>query len=127
MKQKRTEGIVMTDRELIMNTVLNYVEGWYEADAKRMDQALHPKLSKRHITLEGDVWEAPKDWMIDATGKGNGKIDNPSIGRKQITILDMTKTMASVKLVSEVFDDYLHLAKVGDTWVIINALWDYRQ
>ena len=117
----------MTDRELIMNTVLNYVEGWYEADAKRMDQALHPKLSKRHITLEGDVWEAPKDWMIDATGKGNGKIDNPSIGRKQITILDMTKTMASVKLVSEVFDDYLHLAKVGDTWVIINALWDYRQ
>lgn len=116
----------MSDQELIMSTVLNYVEGWYEADAKRMDKALHPNLSKRRITPEGEAWDVSKDWMIDATGKGNGRIDNPSTGRKEITILDMTKTMASVKLVSEVFDDYLHLAKVQDSWVIINALWDYR-
>jgi len=116
----------MNDQELIMSTVLNYVEGWYEADAKRMDKALHPNLSKRRITPEGEAWDVTKDWMIDATGKGNGHIDNPSTGRKDITILDMTKTMASVKLVSEAFDDFLHLAKVQDSWVIINALWDYR-
>lgn len=116
----------MTDRESIEKTVLNYVEGWYEADAARMNQATHANLAKRHITPEGEVWEASKDWMVDATGKGNGRIDNPLIGKKDITILDMTNSMASVKLVSEVFDDYLHLAKVQDAWLIINALWDYR-
>ncbi len=116
----------MTDQELIRNTVLHYVEGWYEADAKRMDKALHPNLSKRRITPEGEAWDVSKDWMLEATGKGNGHIDDPSAGKKEITILDMTQTMASVKLVSEAFDDYLHLAKVQGAWLIINALWDYR-
>lgn len=116
----------MNDRILIEQAVLDYVEGWYSADGQRMERATHNMLSKRHITLEGEVWESTKEWMVDATQKGNGRIENPDAGKKEITILDMTKSMASVKLVSEVFDDYLHLAKVQESWVIVNALWDYR-
>ncbi len=116
----------MTDRELIIKTVLNYVEGWYLADADRMAQALHPKLVKRRVTPEGEIWEVTRDWMVDATGKGQGKIDDPENGAKVITILDIAGTIASVKLVSEKFDDYLNLVKQGDTWLIIYALWDFR-
>jgi len=116
----------MNDQEAIVNAVLNYVEGWYSADSERMGQALHPKLAKRHVTGEGEVWDVSHDWMIEATGKGQGKIDNPKNGNKKISILDMTGAMASVKLISEEFDDYIHLAKVDNGWVIVNALWDYR-
>ena len=116
----------MGDRDLIIQTVLDYVEGWYGADIERMDRALYSTLSKRRITPEGEVWESTRDWMVDATKKGQGSIEHPEKGKKEIAILDMTQTMASVKLVSEMFDDYIHLAKVSGNWVIVNVLWDYH-
>ncbi len=116
----------MTDQELIIKAVLHYVEGWYTADADRMALALHPNLAKRRVTPEGETWDVTRDWMVEATKNGQGKIDDPEHGLKEITVLDISGAIASVKLVSENFDDYLHLAKQGDAWVIVNALWDYR-
>jgi len=117
----------MTDQELIITAVLHYVEGWYTADAERMAKVLHPKLAKRRVTPEGETWEVTRDWMVEATKNGQGKIDDPEHGLKDITVLDITGSIASVKLVSEKFDDYLHLAKHENAWVIVNALWDFRQ
>ena len=120
------KNFIMNEKDAIIKTILDYVEGWYCSDSDRMGKALHPKLSKRRVTGDGDVWDVTRDWMVDATGKGQGRIENPKDGLKTITILDMTDTIASAKLVSEEFDDYLHLAKEHGSWVIINALWDYR-
>jgi Putative lumazine-binding len=117
----------MTDQELIIAAVLNYVEGWYTADAERMTRALHPKIAKRRVTPEGETWDVTGDWMIEATKNGQGTIDDPERGRKDITVLDIAGSIASVKLVSEKFDDYLHLVKQENAWVIVNALWDFRQ
>ncbi len=117
----------MTDRDEIERAVLHYVEGWYASDAERMGMALHPSLAKRRVTPEGEVWDVTRDWMIEATGNGQGSIEDPESGAKDVRILDMTETMASVKVVSEQFDDYLHLAKSQGEWRIVNALWDYRQ
>ncbi len=117
----------MTDRDEIERAVLNYVEGWYASDAERMGKALHPSLAKRRVTPENDVWDVTRDWMIEATANGQGAIENPDDGMKTIRILDLTETMASVRLVSEEFDDFLHLAKSQGEWRIVNALWDYKQ
>src|SRR5215216_5923416 len=38
-----------TDREAIKQTALDYVEGWYEGNAERMERALHPDLAKRIV------------------------------------------------------------------------------
>jgi len=63
---------------------------------------------------------------LQATAAGRGRSENPSQGLKEVTILDQTETMATVKIVSEEFVDYLHLSKCGETWSIMNVLWDYR-
>lgn len=115
----------MENNDAMVQTVLDYVEGWYQGDAARMDRALHARLAKRRVTPEGEVWAVDKEWMLQATGDGRGRIENPEKGRKDITILDATETMACVKLVSENFVDYLHLAQNEGKWVIMNALWDY--
>lgn len=115
----------MEDQKAIVQTALNYVEGWYQGNAARMDQALHGRLAKRRITPTGEVWEVDKEWMVEATGNGRGSIDNPEQGRKDAIILDTTDTMACVKIVSEEFIDYVHLALDGGQWVIVNVLWDY--
>jgi hypothetical protein len=121
-----TDDSMAEGTESIIRTVLNYVEGWYEAKAGRMAEALHPKLAKRGISATGEIYDVDRDWMIEAAGKGQGRIDAPAAGKKEITILDRSPTIASVKLVSNQFNDYLHLAKIEGEWKIIHALWEYR-
>ena len=62
--------------------------------------------------------------MLTLTEQGKGKIKNPKEGRKEINILDITKNLASIKVISEEYIDYLHLIKLDGKWKIINALWD---
>lgn len=109
----------------IKKCVLDYVEGWYSSNDARMEKALSEKLVKRRYVSENETWEVNKEWMLNATKQGNGKIDFPDKGRKEITVFDCTSTMASVKVTSEKFYDYLHLCKVGSEWKIVNALWDF--
>ena len=117
----------MTDDQCIRNVALDYIEGWYTADGSRMDRALSPHLAKRRIVSQNEIWHVDKPWMVQATDDGKGRIEDPIKGKKEITILDHTATMASVKIVSEKFIDLLHFAKCGETWSIVNALWDYRE
>jgi hypothetical protein len=37
------------DSAAIRQPALDYIEGWYEADAERMERALHPDLAKRIV------------------------------------------------------------------------------
>jgi hypothetical protein len=115
----------MEDRAAIQQAAHDYIEGWYFGDAARMERALHQRLAKRRITPEGEVWQVDKDWMVAATGDGRGKIEHPEQGRKDVIILDLSDSMASVKVISEAFVDYLHLIKEAGEWRIVNVLWDY--
>src|ERR1051326_1032928 len=40
------------DDAAIKVTALNYIEGWYEGDAARMESALQPELAKRMISTD---------------------------------------------------------------------------
>jgi hypothetical protein len=112
------------DEEAVRSTALDYVQGWYDADGARMQRALHPDLAKRGLV--GDSLQPiSAGSLVSLTKNGAGK--NPSGKKeKEITILDLSPTIASVKVVSDQFIDYLHLGKVQGKWVIINALWAYK-
>ncbi len=116
----------MNEKNEIIKTVLNYVEGWYSGNAERMDNALSEHLAKRRITPDGNIMAVSKEWMVTETGNGLGRISNPDSGRKEIKILAQTDSIASIELLSKDFVDYLHLVKIEDSWKIANALWDYH-
>ena len=116
----------MKDKEAIQQAALDYIEGWYQGDAARMKRALYDPLVKRRITPEGEAWVVDKAWMVNATEEGRGKLAQPEQGQKEVTLLDMTDRMASVKIVSEKFIDYVHLVKDAGAWKIINVLWDFK-
>lgn len=42
-------------------------------------------------------------------------------------MLDIADSIASAKVVSEPFVDYLHLAKLDGRWSIINVLYEDRE
>jgi len=118
------------DNAAIKQTALDYIEGWYEGNAERMERALHPKLVKR-IFEKNSAGEVVLDEMgaqqlVEGTRRGGGKRTPPEKQQKDVTILDVFENAAAVKVVASDWIDYLQMAQVDGRWVIINVLWELK-
>lgn len=119
-----------TDRAAIKQTALDYIEGWYAGDAERMERALHPELAKR-IVRTNDKGQSRLDQMsalslVQGTRRGFGKNTPKDKQQKDVTILDVYESAASVKVVAADWIDYLHMARFNGRWVIVNVLWELK-
>lgn len=45
----QTTTVSDADKAAIKQTALDYIEGWYEGNAERMERALHPEPAKRNV------------------------------------------------------------------------------
>jgi hypothetical protein len=123
-------NVTDADRAAITQTALDYVEGWYEANAERMERALHPDLAKR-VVFTNDRGQSRLDQMsamglVQGVKRGGGKDTPKEKQQKDITILDVFGNAASVKAVMSGWIDYMHMAKVNGRWVIVNVLWELK-
>ena len=114
------------DAAAIRETALDYIEGWYEGNAERMQRALHPELAKRIVTRKNTVNSMTAQTLIEQTRKGGGKDTPPERQQKDVTILDVFEKAASVKVVASDWIDYMQMGKVDGRWVIINVLWEMK-
>ena len=119
------------DREAITQTALDYVEGWYEANAERMERALHPDLAKR-VVFTDERGRSRLDQMsamglVQGVKRGGGKDTPKENQQKDITILDVFENAASVKAVMSGWIDYMHMSKINGRWVIVNVLWELKR
>jgi len=113
------------DETAIRATVTDYIEGYYAGDASRMEKSLHPHYLK-HVISESDG----KLNMTEKTGlqmvqdvRFGGPVDLPQSERKeQITVLDVTGDIASAKLVTSHWIDYLTLARWNGNWKIVSVV-----
>ncbi len=117
------------DSAAIRATALDYVEGWYEGNAERMGRAVHPELVKRIIardTVSGRSWISNQGSgnLVAGTARGGGKSTPMDRRRKDIQILDIYGTVASVRATMSGWIDYMHMAKVDGRWQIVNVLWE---
>ena len=116
----------MDDEAQIKSAVLDYFEGWFDGDAARMERALHPGLAKRslaHDALGLDSDSAQE--MIDATGEGLGKKRDPGKREIDVRVVEVCEEIATVIVHSNVYREYLHLARTREGWKIVNALWRF--
>ena len=121
------------DLEAITGTARDYVEGWFDGDEARMRRCLHPELVKRTIFHDpaSGGWRLgrPADAaaMVGWTRAGEGRTAVPDERTFEIVIEDVFRHIASVRVLSRPYMDYLHVAKVGDRWLIVNVLWEVRE
>jgi hypothetical protein len=125
------KGALSTESVAIKQTVLNYLEAWYQGDPERGVESLHPDLAKRIVRTHPESGQDTLENMsaarlIERWRSGDGKTTLPENQKKEVTILDVHGRMASVKLEATAWVDYLHLAKFNDRWVIINVLWELK-
>jgi len=118
------------DKEAIKATALDYIEGWYEGNAERMERALHPDLAKRIVRTDAQgrssLGQMSAMSLVQGVKRGGGKDTPKEKQQKDVTILDVFGNTASVKVVASDWVDYLHIAKSNGRWVIVNVLWELK-
>jgi len=115
----------------IRQAALDYIEGWYEGNAERMERALHPELAKRIVntnsrTGRSSLGQQGALTLINNTKGGGGKETPADQQRKEVRILDIFGNAASVRVDASTWVDYLQIAKWNGRWVIVNVLWELR-
>jgi hypothetical protein len=124
------ETVSDAEKAAIRQTALDYIEGWYEGDAERMQRALHPDLAKRIVrsNRQGNsrLEQMGATQLVEGTRVGFGKKTSKDKQQKDVTILDVYENAASVKIVAADWIDYLHIAKFDGRWVIVNVLWELK-
>jgi hypothetical protein len=127
----KPSGASEADLAAIKQTALDYIEGWYEGSAERMERALHPELAKRIVITDPKSGRSRLDQMgaMTLTLGTRSRASNPTPKEKRqndVTVLDVFENAASVKIVATDWIDYLHVAKFNGRWVIVNVLWELK-
>jgi hypothetical protein len=122
--------IADVDKAAIKQTALDYVEGWYEGNAERMEKALHPELAKRIVRTNAEGWSRLDQMgamaLVQGARRGGGKETPKEKQQKDVIILDVFQKTASVKAIMSDWIDYMHIAKFNGRWVIVNVLWELK-
>jgi len=110
------------DASAVRATVTNYSEAYFTGDARRMEQTLHPHYLKHMIHGDIPVREKTGPQMVEEVRK-NGRADLPAAAMtEQVTVLDIAGVIASAKLVTPGWTDYMTLSKVNGEWKILSVV-----
>lgn len=106
----------------------DYIEGWYTGDSERMARSLHAELVKRVPSMEKDAADGQlrvvsRAEMVQLTADGGGDAPGANV---DILIDDVSTDIATARVVSPDYLDYLHLVKTADGWKIANVLFHGR-
>jgi hypothetical protein len=117
-------------RGAIRAACLDYIEGWYEGDAARMERALHPDLAKRIVRSgpngKSNLQQMGAMGLVQGVRAGYGKQTPKEKQQKDVTVLDVFENAASAKIIASDWIDYLHLARWNGEWKIVNVLWEMK-
>jgi hypothetical protein len=115
-----------TEETAVVQTVLDYFEGWFDGDAARMERALHPGLAKRALENDGRTLdETTAEWMIAATRRGVGRERHSGDLRIEVQVEDVYGRIANATVRSAVYREYLQLVRTEGGWKVVNALWQW--
>ncbi len=120
---KKLTDVMINDLE---KPIRDYVEGWYDKDVNRVKRGLHSDLAKRSINAENpeSIDQYTRSSLLEIVPKYGGADKNKRI--VDIKILDVQNDIASAKVISNAFIDYVHLCRIKDEWKIVNVLWSFK-
>lgn len=119
---------VASDDEAVRAAALDFAEGWHTGDEERVGRALHPEFMKRRIVTEvltdvQVVQAMDADALLRATREGGGSGISGGPLNLRIAVLDRHGDLAAVRVVSELYVDYLHMVRWQDRWVVLSVTW----
>lgn len=115
-----------TEAQRVQEAVLDYAEGYYEQAPERMTRAVSPLLTKRGLVarpgLPAFLSQMNAEMLIEAT-RGGGPRPKAADRRLAVEVLDMSGDVASARIFSVLFNDYVHLVRRDGRWQLVSVLW----
>ena len=118
-QDKETPG---DDASAGRSTVTNYIETYYTGNAGRMEQTLHQHYLKHKNHGNIPVREQTGADLVQAARSGEGTHLTQAERREQITVLDVAGNIASAKLITPGWTDYMTLTKIDGEWKILSVV-----
>lgn len=117
-----------SDLDAVRAVAADYIEGWYAADAPRMERSLHDDLVKRTPAGDPDasppLREVSKERMVELTASGGGSdVAEPGI---EVYVDAVHEDIAAARTVCVDYVDHLHLVRTPDGWRITDILFAPR-
>ena len=110
------------DSSAVKATVVDYIEAYYAGDASRMAATLHPQYLKHVIHGQRPIQEKTGADMVEAI-RSQGAADLPTAEKtEKVNVMDISGDIASAKLVTPGWTDYLTLAKSNGHWKILSVV-----
>lgn len=107
------------DSTAVRATVRNYIEAYYRGDASRMQATLDSHYLKHMIHGTIPIREKTGSQMVNEV-RAHGPADLPEAQKTEaISVLDISGNIASAKLVTPHWVDYMTLSKSGGNWKIL--------
>jgi hypothetical protein len=111
-----------SDSAAIQATVTNYIEAYYAGDAARMRATLHPHYLKHMIHGSIPMREWTGEQMVQSV-RSMGPAAMPAREKtEQVSVMDVSGEIASAKLVTPHWVDYMTLEKVNGEWKILSVV-----
>lgn len=117
------------DQAGIKKAAMDYMVGYYNGDANRMESSLHPDLAKRVVmphprSGKGYVKHMSAMKLVQATRRQLEKPTSESERTAEVIIYEVYGNAATAKGTMHDWIDYMHLVKLNGQWKIINVLWE---
>ena len=114
-----------SDEAAIRATLTDHIEGYYTGDVARLEKSLHPHYLK-HTLSTSDGKLRMTEWtglqMVQEVRSAGASKLPLSERKEQITILDIAGDIASAKLQTGQWVDYLTLSKGNGDWKIVSVV-----
>ncbi len=122
----------LQDSTEIKKQSLGYLIALQQLDPILMNEVMNDSLNKVTIGFDRNIKAevsrpTTRDQMIafaEDWNKSNMKF--PFVPNNQVNILDIYNRIATVKLVSDNWVEYLHLIKLNGKWEIVNLIWQHK-
>ncbi len=110
------------DASAVHAAVTNYIEAYYAGNAARMQQTLHPHYLKHKIHGDIPMREETGPQLVEDVRSGGGTHMTQAQRTEQVTVLDVAGNIASAKLVTPGWVDYMTLSKMKGEWKILSVV-----
>ena len=116
------------DIDAVTRAALDYLEGYVEGDSERHARSYHQECLKRRYDtdVESGVTELtviPPQVMVDYAATGRSVVENCEV---EVIIDAISEDIASVRVYSCNWVDFLHVVKARGEWKLFHVTWHPR-
>ena len=119
-----------TEKAAVVAVAQNYMDAYYTSDSARMQKTLHPDFHKRTLkTVNGhtEISEDTVQSMVESVRMGSGKEDPRRRTSQNNRSAGCLPQVASVKVVTGRWIDYMHLSKSNGEWRVLDVVLQYTR